>query len=110
MVARPKQSGGLARSSLRLRSTQNLECAITIASIAIDRKVIVEARLGEPKALHHGEARTVHDRKVLIRKSFSDRPGNLEVGGCDLFHLGNAAPYRKPELLRSLPVQPDIQQ
>lgn len=82
---------------------QDLEGAIAIAAVAIDRKIVVKAcGAREAEAFHDGEARAVDDRKALIRERLADEPSPFEIERSDLLHCDGAAPDPDPELFGRL--------
>jgi hypothetical protein len=90
-------------------STQNFECAVSIATVPVDREIIVEARnttYSEP--LHHGEARAVNNREFLVGKCLPDNPSGLQIGERDFLDMRDARAKALPKLLGSSAVDTAI--
>src|SRR5882757_1075626 len=94
------KSGARSFSLRGDESAQDLEGAIAISAMAIDRKILIEAC--DPRnaeTLHDRKARAVDNREVLIRKCFTNGPGGCQIGCRGKFNADTRAADVPPEAL-----------
>src|SRR5688572_27390075 len=99
--------GGRAVASL----SQDVERLVAVAAIAVNRKIPVEAgntRHSQP--LHHGEARPIDHRKVLVLEGIAYGPSCTYIRHCYDFHVNNSSPKALPEIFCATTMIPAVQQ
>jgi hypothetical protein len=93
------------------RSPQDLEGSVAVAAISVNREVAVEA--GSPRhaqPLHHGKARPIDHRKVLVLENIAYGPSYTHIRHCHYLHMNNIFPKALPEIFCATTMMPAVQQ
>jgi len=100
----PSAAGSSSLASVRWvgerrgTSPHDLEDLVAFRPVAVDRKVVIEARSAfDAQPLHHRETGPVDDGKVLVGKLRANGPRGIQIGQRDPFQYCDAAPDRSPE-------------